>query len=109
MRQLELAVHGRVQGVGFRNMVLRRALELGSRGWVRNEKDGTVRILAQGGEGVLREFRDWISDGPGISSVHGIDEDWVLPKEEYATFIVIRESGFLRDQFHSMRNLVRRK
>ena len=41
-------VRGRVQGVGFRWFVEREAHILGIAGWVRNNADGSVEILAQG-------------------------------------------------------------
>jgi acylphosphatase len=40
-------VRGRVQGVGFRWFVEREAHMLGIAGWVRNNHDGSVEVLAQ--------------------------------------------------------------
>ena len=41
-------VSGRVQGVGFRMWTLRRARDLGLRGTVANERDGSVVVEAEG-------------------------------------------------------------
>ena len=41
-------VHGRVQGVGFRWFVEREAHILGIAGWVRNNSDSSVEVLAMG-------------------------------------------------------------
>lgn len=41
-------VHGRVQGVGFRWWTRSRALELGLTGYVANQTDGRVLVVAQG-------------------------------------------------------------
>jgi acylphosphatase len=41
-------VRGHVQGVGFRWFVLRQAAVLDVSGWVANERDGTVRVVAEG-------------------------------------------------------------
>ena len=45
---LHFLIRGRVQGVGFRWFVHREAAELGLRGWVRNNDDGEVEVLAAG-------------------------------------------------------------
>ena len=37
-----LVVHGRVQGVGYRDAAVQAAFTLGVTGWVRNRSDGTV-------------------------------------------------------------------
>ncbi len=47
-RAIEAVVRGHVQGVGFRWFVLRRAAGLDVSGWVANERDGTVRVIAEG-------------------------------------------------------------
>ena len=41
-------VRGRVQGVGFRWFVEREARTLSISGWVRNNVDGSVEVLAMG-------------------------------------------------------------
>ena len=41
-----LRIRGLVQGVGYRNALLREATRLGLSGWVRNRSDGSVEALA---------------------------------------------------------------
>lgn len=53
---MEIILEGKVQGVGIRNFVRRKALALKLTGCVENLKDGTVRILAQGEEEKLKLF-----------------------------------------------------
>ncbi len=47
-KTLCLVLHGRVQGVWFRDSMRREAEALGVRGWLRNRSDGTVEAVAQG-------------------------------------------------------------
>ena len=62
-------VSGRVQGVSFRAATRREAQRLGLRGWVRNRNDGTVEVVACGGDGVLRRLEDWLWRGPSGARV----------------------------------------
>jgi acylphosphatase len=45
---LLLSIQGRVQGVGYRDWMIREAQRLGIRGWVRNRPDGSVQALVAG-------------------------------------------------------------
>ena len=62
--KLHAFVKGRVQGVGFRYFVQRRAEELGLDGWVKNLPDGRVRVEAAGSPEVLDRFERMLWDGP---------------------------------------------
>ena len=55
-KQTVLKIYGRVQGVFFRDSSRRKAKELGLSGWVRNEPDGTVQIVAEGEEKSLKKL-----------------------------------------------------
>src|SRR5271163_5373047 len=67
-------VRGRVQGVGFRWFVEREAHILGVAGWVRNNADGSVEILAQGTRDQLSGLRSRLRDGPRAARVDGVEE-----------------------------------
>lgn len=60
MQTWELIVHGRVQGVGFRWHVLHCAKKHSVLGYVKNQPDGTVLVLAQANEDVLQLFTEEI-------------------------------------------------
>ena len=47
-RRVQALVHGRVQGVAFREYTRRQAVRLGLSGWVRNRPDGTVETVFEG-------------------------------------------------------------
>ena len=67
-------VRGRVQGVGFRFFVEREAHMLGIAGWVRNNPDGTVEVLAMGTREQLMGLRGRLRDGPRAARVDDVDE-----------------------------------
>ena len=56
---------GRVQGVGFRATTRSIADGLGVGGRVRNEPDGTVRLVASGDESTLGEFERAVEERLG--------------------------------------------
>jgi acylphosphatase len=62
--RLEATVRGRVQGVGYRYFVVRSARRLGLSGWVANEHDGSVRVVAEGNEASIQELEEALRVGP---------------------------------------------
>jgi acylphosphatase len=62
--RLEATVRGRVQGVGFRYWVLRRAADLEIVGWVSNELDGSVRCVAEGPAEAIDRLEQLLETGP---------------------------------------------
>lgn len=73
---LHFLVRGRVQGVGFRWFVQRRAAEIGLRGWVRNTEEGDVEIVASGDVRALDELRRDLRRGPrGCRVDHLLEND----------------------------------
>jgi len=62
LTRVEVVYDGHVQGVGFRATTRQIARRHAVTGWVRNEPDGTVRLVAEGErdelERFLREVRD---------------------------------------------------
>jgi acylphosphatase len=64
-----LEVSGRVQGVGFRFYMQRKARELGVTGWVRNRRDGAVEAVIQGESDVVESMTAWARRGPPSAAV----------------------------------------
>jgi acylphosphatase len=74
-------VRGRVQGVGFRWYVEREANALGVVGWVRNNEDSTVELVAAGSAEQLASLSAKLVAGPRASRVDRVDEAEVEPEE----------------------------
>jgi len=66
-------VRGRVQGVGFRWFVEREAHLLGIAGWVRNNHDGSVEVLAQGTRDQLLGLHSRLREGPRAARVDTVE------------------------------------
>ena len=80
-------VSGRVQGVGFRWFVLRRAEALGLRGWVRNLPDGRVEIVAAGSPEAIGDIDAAIRAGPRLARVDDVETaDYQHELDESKTF-----------------------
>nr|WP_113868081.1 acylphosphatase [Brenneria salicis]NMN91210.1 acylphosphatase [Brenneria salicis ATCC 15712 = DSM 30166]RBP60461.1 acylphosphatase [Brenneria salicis ATCC 15712 = DSM 30166]RLM30087.1 acylphosphatase [Brenneria salicis ATCC 15712 = DSM 30166] len=66
-------VYGVVQGVGFRYSTQRRAIELGVNGYVRNNDDGSVEVVACGEQREVEQLIDWLKNGgPRSASVEKV-------------------------------------
>jgi acylphosphatase len=79
-------VRGRVQGVGFRWFVEREAHILGIAGWVRNNSDGSVEVMAQGTRDQLSGLRSRLREGPRAARVDAVDESETKPASGISSF-----------------------
>ena len=71
--RVRVVVHGRVQGVFFRDTVRRRARSLGVGGWVRNNPDGTVEAVFQGPAHLVDGVVALCHEGPPAARVEHVD------------------------------------
>lgn len=76
MERLHAIVHGDVQGVGFRYFVQRKAQQLGLSGWVRNNDDGTVELVAEGNRRQLEDLKRIVEEGPRLARVDRVETRW---------------------------------
>jgi acylphosphatase len=79
-------VRGRVQGVGFRWFVEREAHILGIAGWVRNNHDGNVEVLAQGTRDQLSGLHGRLREGPRAARVDAVEVSDASPIAGLTTF-----------------------
>jgi acylphosphatase len=89
-KAIVLTIKGRVQGVGYRRFVWRKAQEIGVSGWVRNLPDGSVETLIQGSEEEIRKMKFWCEKGPFGSNVTGIEEKTIVQATVCTTFEILR-------------------
>ncbi|MFT4153245.1 acylphosphatase [Parafilimonas sp.] len=68
-----ITVKGKVQGVFFRKYTKQKATELGLKGWVKNTKEGSVEILAQGDANAVNALIEWCYQGSPKSSVEKVE------------------------------------
>lgn len=72
-QQARLVIHGRVQGVCYRDFAREKARDLNVYGWVRNNPDGTVEALCEGNPENIQMLIDWFYKGPQSAEVTNID------------------------------------
>lgn len=73
MNTLRLVIHGRVQGVYFRDSMRREAQRLGVAGWVRNRADGAVEAVVHGASADVDTIVRWAQRGPELARVERIE------------------------------------
>lgn len=83
-------ITGRVQGVGFRWFVEREARAIGIGGWVRNNEDGAVEVLASGSDEQLARLRKALESGPRAARVDEVQE---FEEEQQASETSFRIEG----------------
>ena len=72
--RLDALVRGRVQGVGFRYFAFREGEYLGLDGYVADERDGSVHVVAEGPAPVLDALLERLREGPPVSIVERVIE-----------------------------------
>ena len=86
--RLHARVLGRVQGVGFRYFVMNAATELGLTGWVRNRRDGSVELVAEGDLANLKSLVGALQRGSRSSSVSEVKTSLQPANGEFSSFYV---------------------
>ncbi|MDP1726752.1 MAG: acylphosphatase [Bacteroidota bacterium] len=85
-KAIQIVVSGKVQGVFFRKNTYQKAGELGLKGFVSNQKDGTVKIIAQGDKMKLKALVEWCYQGPPNSIVEKVDVIELTTLHQYEKF-----------------------
>jgi acylphosphatase len=73
MIRRRVVVHGRVQGVFFRDTVRRHAIAAGLGGWVRNDRDGSVEAVFEGEPAAVERLVTLCHKGPRGTRVDRVE------------------------------------
>lgn len=84
--RIHAIISGKVQGVTFRYHAGKLAKTLGIKGWIKNNSNGTVELIAEGEEIQLQTFLTWCHNGPQHAQVATIDAKWQEPTGEFQDF-----------------------
>jgi acylphosphatase len=68
-----VVVHGRVQGVFFRDTVRRMASSRGVTGWVCNRRDGALEAVFEGAPDVVESMVAFCREGPRGAHVERVE------------------------------------
>jgi len=88
IKLLSIKIYGKVQGVSFRYYAREQARLLGINGYIRNEKDGSVTIEAEGKENVLEQFLEWCKKGPETAHVEKTEFIFSVDMKNFKEFEV---------------------
>ena len=83
-------ITGNVQGVGFRWWTRKTASALDLRGTVRNARDGSVEIEAEGAASDLDDFEEKLHHGPSSARVRDLERTEPSPDSLPSGFEIIR-------------------
>lgn len=86
MKGLEIVIFGQVQGVYLRAFIRQKAREFQLSGFVRNEPDGTVRVIAEGEKDYLEKLAEACKKGSKFAKVERVEIKWKEASGEYNDF-----------------------
>ncbi len=87
LRRVSLVITGTVQGVFYRRETQREAQKLRLVGFVKNEKDGSVYIEAEGAENQVGALIRWCRQGPSHARVEGVRVTEIQPMSQQGFII----------------------
>lgn len=88
---VDIRLEGKVQGVGFRETTKYVADHAGIKGFIRNEKDGTVYIEAEAEQWELDSFIDWCNEGPDRAQVGVCEVHYGGDLQNYKDFVILKK------------------
>ena len=90
MKQIKLKILGHVQGVSLRANTKKFADKSKITGWIKNENDGSVSLVAQGTDEQLNKLIKWLKSNPDTSKIETIEKKESQIKEKFEEFEILR-------------------
>lgn len=85
---IECRVTGRVQMVMYRDFTQRKARLLELFGFVRNNPDGSVTVVAEGEKEGLTRFIEKLHKGSLLARVDDVEVEWKAATGEFKDFLI---------------------
>jgi acylphosphatase len=89
--RLEAIISGRVQLVMFRDFTQRKASSLKLIGTVKNLRDGTVEVVAEGPKEKLEQLLAKLHQGSILSHVEHVSVSWLPATGAFEKFEIVYE------------------
>lgn len=85
-KRLELIIFGKVHGIFFRKFIKEKADLLNLKGFVQNESNNTVKVVAEGQDNKLQELIIHAKSGPKLAQVVNVEVNWLNPTNKFKKF-----------------------
>ncbi len=86
MKRAEVMIFGQVQGIGFRYFVKEKADEFKIVGFVQNQPDNSVLIVAEAEKDELEKFIQSVKIEHRFAKITNLNIEWFEAKNEYNKF-----------------------
>ena len=85
-KRIRIRIFGHVQGIFFRQHTKKFADSNNITGFVKNEKDGSVTILAEGYENALTHLLEWCKGDAHGAVIRYIEKNWENVSKGFSSF-----------------------
>lgn len=92
MKHWNIVVRGTVQGVYYRATTKAVADQLGIKGFVLNQPDGSVYIEAEGDDFALESLIEFCEEGPDRAEVESVEIEKLDQTKGFKNFEVLKKS-----------------
>jgi acylphosphatase len=89
MKTIQIIIAGRVQGVCFRASTQKQAIKLGVTGFVKNNADGSVKVVASAETEILEKLIAWCRIGPIMAKVTDLTVEELTTTEKLLQFDIL--------------------